>query len=159
MKQFHLKKKINVFVVGAICFLCSSMLMAQDCPTNAVDNGAAGFSYSFTVTDCADHAVGVATMTSDGGGAYISNTCNSDGMGTFTVTYATTNGTADQLANGGIIVSFSGVPGTCEYDAAGNLIEAEVPTLSEWGLLILALLFMTMGILYIINNKQLSMEQ
>lgn len=68
-----------------------------------------------------------------------------------------TAGTPQDISSGAT-VSYGGAIGDCEYDMAGALI-LEIPTLSEWGLLILALLLMTMGTLYLIDNKELARQE
>lgn len=145
-------KKINSVIFSILFLAFPIFLVAQDCPINAVDNFAgtpgAGSQYSFTVADCADYAPGTVTFTSDGGGAYIVNGCNAN-----IATFVTTNGTFDPLTDGGIVATFSNGAGNCEYGVAGNLIVAEVPTLSQWGLIILALLLMIVGALYLLQPQ------
>jgi len=128
--------------------ICSQALFAQ-CPTSVVENFG-GNQYIFTASDCVGYGP---PITNDDGTTYSFGGCV--GGGPTTITYNFASPPAPTVLPS--TFSFGGAIGDCSYDAGGNLVAPpQVPTLSEWGLLILALLFMTMGTLYLINDKVLA---
>lgn len=151
MKNKTLLKKAKVILCFIMLGFLPFSLMAQ-CPATVVDNSTgAGANFDFDAPACPSGYP--ASITINGGAATIfAAACNPGGP---TQNYQGAPGAPGLPAT----FNFGAPIGDCEYDASGALIVDEVPTLSEWGLLILALLFMTMGTLYIINNKELALKE
>lgn len=164
MKKNNLKTILWNSVILTILITIPSFLTFGQCPDNIVDPHAGATAgedigifnpncgTGFSVTSGQSLSNGN-PITIDGTEFTQTGTCDGNG---FEIYNTTTAGTP-VIGTDGYTIDIEGT--ICEYDASGALIVDEVPTLSEWGLLILALLFMTMGTLYLINNKELARQE
>lgn len=147
MKNKRLFKKARVVLCVLMLGFLPFSLMGQ-CPTTVVDNSTGVVSnFDFDAPACPS-GYPVSITVNGGPSTVFLAGCNPGGP---TQNYQGPPGAPGLPAT----FNFGAPIGDCSYDAAGVLIAGpEVPTLSEWGLLILALLFMTMGTLFLINHRQ-----
>ncbi|MEZ4888342.1 MAG: IPTL-CTERM sorting domain-containing protein [Chitinophagales bacterium] len=145
-----------------ILFFISTTLIVAQCPSNLEDPspdgiGTAGLNIGFPNATCSGFTLGTSLTTGSifiNGIEFVSSGfCDGNGFETYN-----SSSTTPIVTTNGYFVDFDGGEVDCKYSPAGTLIP-NVPTLSEWGLLILALLLMTMGTLYLINNKVVTAKE